>query len=189
MREAAQRRKKTGHERQFSLARPLRALAWHHKNLSKDVSVNLLREPFGRPAGLPLSHSFPRLPQSVGSTVLLRCIFTVKRREVALRHGWAEDEGSIAKVCGSRRFGDYAVANCCYSLGSISRLLSSGKVWCHPQKILPMTRQILVLTAVTFALVSGAIGARAEEDSDDAAKMQQREQVQQSPGDEDDTTA
>jgi hypothetical protein len=50
-----------------------------------------------------------------------------------------------------------------------------------------MRKQILVLSAVTFALVSGAIGARAEEDSDDAAKMQQWEQVQQSPGDEDDT--
>jgi hypothetical protein len=50
-----------------------------------------------------------------------------------------------------------------------------------------MTKQILVLTAVTFALVSGAIGARAEEDSDDAAKMQQWEQVQQNSGDEDDT--
>jgi len=50
-----------------------------------------------------------------------------------------------------------------------------------------MRKQILVLSAVTFALVYGAIGARAEEDSDDAAKMRQWEQVQQNAGDEDDT--
>jgi EF hand len=50
-----------------------------------------------------------------------------------------------------------------------------------------MTKHILVLTAVTFALVSGATGARAEEDSDDAAMIRQWEQVQQNPGDEDDT--
>jgi hypothetical protein len=50
-----------------------------------------------------------------------------------------------------------------------------------------MTRHILVLTAVTFALVFGATGARAEEDSDDAAMIRQWEQVQQNRGDEDDT--
>jgi hypothetical protein len=50
-----------------------------------------------------------------------------------------------------------------------------------------MTKHILVLTTVTFALVSGAVAARAQEDSDDAAMMRQWEQVQQNPGDEDDT--
>jgi EF hand/EF-hand domain pair len=37
-----------------------------------------------------------------------------------------------------------------------------------------------------FALISGAVAARAQEDSDDAAMMRQWEQVQQNPGDEDD---
>ena len=50
-----------------------------------------------------------------------------------------------------------------------------------------MTKHILVLTTVTFALISGAVAARAQEDSDDAAMMGQGEQVQQNPGDEDDT--
>jgi hypothetical protein len=49
-----------------------------------------------------------------------------------------------------------------------------------------MTKHILVLTTVTFALISGAVAARAQEDSDDAAMMRQWEQVQQNPGDEDD---
>jgi hypothetical protein len=48
---------------------------------------------------------------------------------------------------------------------------------------------LLLLVGINLAPTefSGAIGARAEEVSDDAAKMQQWEQVQQSPGDEDDT--
>jgi EF hand len=50
-----------------------------------------------------------------------------------------------------------------------------------------MTKHILVLTTVTFALISGAVAARAQEDSDDAAMMRQWELVQQNPGDEDDT--
>jgi EF hand/EF-hand domain pair len=50
-----------------------------------------------------------------------------------------------------------------------------------------MTKHILVLTTVTFALISGAVAARAQEDSDDGAMMRQWEQVQQNPGDEDDT--
>jgi hypothetical protein len=50
-----------------------------------------------------------------------------------------------------------------------------------------MTKHVLMLTAVTFALVFGAIGVRAEEDSDDSAMMRQGQQVQQTPGDEDDT--
>ncbi len=43
-----------------------------------------------------------------------------------------------------------------------------------------MARHLLVLTTVTFALIFGAIGARAQEDSDDSAMM-----MQQRPGDED----
>jgi Ca2+-binding EF-hand superfamily protein len=50
-----------------------------------------------------------------------------------------------------------------------------------------MTKHVLMLTAVTFALVFGAIGVRAEGDSDDSAMMRQGQQVQQTPGDEDDT--
>jgi hypothetical protein len=50
-----------------------------------------------------------------------------------------------------------------------------------------MTRHILMLTTVTFALVSGAIAARAQEDSDNAAMMREWEQVQQNRGDQDDT--
>jgi hypothetical protein len=57
----------------------------------------------------------------------------------------------------------------------------------HPQRSFPMTKHILVLTAVTFALAFSATGARAEEDSDDSAMIRQWEQVQQNPGDEDDT--
>ena len=47
-----------------------------------------------------------------------------------------------------------------------------------------MTKHILMLTTVTFALVCGGISARAQEDSDDPAMMQE---VQQNQGDEDDT--
>ena len=50
-----------------------------------------------------------------------------------------------------------------------------------------MTKHILMLTTVTFALISGAIAASAQEDSDDAAMKRQWEQVQQNPGDEEDT--
>ena len=49
-----------------------------------------------------------------------------------------------------------------------------------------MTKHILMLTTVTFALVGGAVAARAQQDTDDAA-MRQWEEVQQNPGDEDDT--
>jgi hypothetical protein len=38
---------------------------------------------------------------------------------------------------------------------------------------IPMTKHILMLTTVTFALISGAIAARAQEDSDDAAMKRQ----------------
>jgi EF hand len=57
----------------------------------------------------------------------------------------------------------------------------------HPQRSFPMTRHILVLAAVTFALASSATAARAEDDSDDSAMIRQWEQAQQNPGDEDDT--
>jgi EF-hand domain pair len=50
-----------------------------------------------------------------------------------------------------------------------------------------MTKRILMLTTVTFALVCGAVAARAQQDTDDAAMMRKWEKVQQSPGDEDDT--
>jgi hypothetical protein len=62
-----------------------------------------------------------------------------------------------------------------------------GGIRCHPQRSFPMTKHILVLTTVTFALIFGAIGARAQEDSDDSAMMKQWKQVQQNPGDEDDS--
>jgi Ca2+-binding EF-hand superfamily protein len=45
-----------------------------------------------------------------------------------------------------------------------------------------MTKHILVLTTVTFALIFGAIGAKAQEDSDDSAMT-----MQQNSGDEDDS--
>jgi hypothetical protein len=51
---------------------------------------------------------------------------------------------------------------------------------------IPMTKHILMLTTVTFALISGAIAASAQEDSDDAALIRQWVQVQQNPGDEED---
>ena len=73
-------------------------------------------------------------------------------------------------------------------LGSISRLLSSRKAtYAVMRKGDSMTRRILMLTTVTFALVCGAFSARAQQDTDDAAMMRQREEVQQNPGDEDDT--
>ncbi len=50
-----------------------------------------------------------------------------------------------------------------------------------------MTKHILMLTIVTFALVCGGISARAQEDSDDPAMMRHWEQVQQNQGDEEDT--
>jgi len=50
-----------------------------------------------------------------------------------------------------------------------------------------MTKHILMLTTVTFALVCGGISARAQEDSDDPAMMQHSEEVQQNQGDEEDT--
>jgi len=50
-----------------------------------------------------------------------------------------------------------------------------------------MTKHILMLTTVTFALVCGAVAARAQQDTDDATMRRQWEQVQQNPGDEDDT--
>jgi hypothetical protein len=45
-----------------------------------------------------------------------------------------------------------------------------------------VTKHILVLTTVTFALIFGAIGAKAQEDSDDSAMT-----MQQNSGDEDDS--
>jgi len=45
-----------------------------------------------------------------------------------------------------------------------------------------MTKHLLVLTIVTFALIFGAIGAKAQEDTDDSAMM-----MQQIPGDEDES--
>jgi hypothetical protein len=50
-----------------------------------------------------------------------------------------------------------------------------------------MTKRILMLTTVTFALVCGAVAARAQQDTDDAAMMRKWEEVQQNPGDEGDT--
>ena len=50
-----------------------------------------------------------------------------------------------------------------------------------------MTKHILMLTTVTFALVCGGIPARAQEDSDDPAMMQHSEEVQQNQGDEEGT--
>ena len=50
-----------------------------------------------------------------------------------------------------------------------------------------MTKHILMLTTVTFALLCGGIPARAQEDSDDPAMMQHSEEVQQNQGDEEGT--
>jgi hypothetical protein len=50
-----------------------------------------------------------------------------------------------------------------------------------------MTKHILMLTTVTFALVCGGIPARAQEDSDDPAMMRHWEEAQQNQGDEEDT--
>jgi Ca2+-binding EF-hand superfamily protein len=47
-----------------------------------------------------------------------------------------------------------------------------------------MTKYILMLTTITFALVCGGIPARAQEDSDDPAMMRHWEEVQQNQGDE-----
>jgi Ca2+-binding EF-hand superfamily protein len=55
------------------------------------------------------------------------------------------------------------------------------------QTEIPMTKHILMLTTVTFALVCGGISARAQEDSDDPAMMQHSEEVQQNQGDEEGT--
>ena len=74
-----------------------------------------------------------------------------------------------------------------YSSGSISRLLSSSKGDVVTQREIPMTKHILMLTTVTFALVCGGIPARAQEDSDDPAMMRHWEEVQQNQGDEENT--
>jgi hypothetical protein len=50
-----------------------------------------------------------------------------------------------------------------------------------------MTKYILMLTTVTFALVCGGIPARAQEDSDDPAMMRHWEEAQQNHGEEEDT--
>ena len=50
-----------------------------------------------------------------------------------------------------------------------------------------MTKHILMLTTVTFALVCGGVAARAQEDSDDPAMMRNWEETQQNQGDEEDT--
>ena len=50
-----------------------------------------------------------------------------------------------------------------------------------------MTKHILMLTTVTFALVCGGISAKAQEDSDDPAMMQHSEEAQQNQGDEEGT--
>ena len=75
--------------------------------------------------------------------------------------------------------------HCWYSLGSISRLLSSDKGRSHP-KGNSHDKHILMLTAVKVALVCGGIPARALEDSDDPAMMQHSEEAQQNQGDEED---
>jgi hypothetical protein len=54
------------------------------------------------------------------------------------------------------------VPHCWYSLGSISRLLSSSKGRSHPKGD-SHDKHILMLTAVTVALVCGGIPARAQE--------------------------
>ena len=68
-----------------------------------------------------------------------------------------------------------------------TELKEGGRTYAAIRKGDSMTRRILVLTAVTFALVFGAIAARARENTDDAAMIRQWEQVQQNPGEEDDT--
>jgi hypothetical protein len=78
------------------------------------------------------------------------------------------------------------VRHCWYSLGSISRLLSSRKGRSHP-KGESHDKHILMLTAVTFALVCGGIPATAQEDSDDPAMMRHWDEAQQNEGDEEDT--
>ena len=53
---------------------------------------------------------------------------------------------------------------------------------------IPMTKHILMLTTVTFALVCGGIPARAQEDSDDHPAITRHwEEAQQNQGDEEDT--
>jgi hypothetical protein len=46
-----------------------------------------------------------------------------------------------------------------------------------------MTKHLLMLTTVTFALLCGGVVARAQEDSDDPAIMRHWEEVQQNQGD------
>jgi hypothetical protein len=56
------------------------------------------------------------------------------------------------------------------------------------QREIPMTKHILMLTTVTFALVYGGIPAKAQEDSDDHPAITRHwEEAQQNQGDEEDT--
>jgi EF hand len=50
-----------------------------------------------------------------------------------------------------------------------------------------MTKHLLMLTTLTFALVCGGIPARAQEDSDDPGMMRHWEEVQQNQDNEEDT--
>jgi hypothetical protein len=74
-----------------------------------------------------------------------------------------------------------------YSLGSISSLLSSSKGDVIARREIPMTKELLMLTTVTFALVCGGVAARAQEDSDDPSMMRNWQETQQNQGDEEDT--
>jgi hypothetical protein len=55
------------------------------------------------------------------------------------------------------------------------------------QREIPMTKHVLMLMTVTFALVCGGIPAGAQEDSDDPAMMRHWDEVQQNQGDEENT--
>jgi hypothetical protein len=76
--------------------------------------------------------------------------------------------------------------HCWYSSESPSRLLSSSKGRSHPKGD-SHDKHILMLTAVTVALVWGGIPATAQEDSDDPAMMRHWDEAQQNEGDEEDT--
>jgi hypothetical protein len=83
--------------------------------------------------------------------------------------------------------GEMPLRHCWYSLGSISRLLSSSKGRSHPKGD-SHDKHILMLTADTVALVCGGIPARAQEDSDDHPAITRHwEEAQQNQGDEEDT--
>jgi EF hand len=73
---------------------------------------------------------------------------------------------------------------CWYSLGINLALAEFKQGDVVTQRRVPMTKHILMLTTVTFALVCGGISARAQDDSDDPAMMGHSEELQQNQGDE-----